>query len=251
MKPPELRALQYREQSIVAADGTVLSAWFFPGQGPGAMRARTTVLYLHGNAENLGTQFHSIDWMPAQGLNVLALDYRGYGASEGLPTLDGVQLDIDAAMTWLLARDDVDPRRIVMFGQSLGGALAIHYAAHGAHRRAIRALVIDSAFADYREIAREKLAVLWLTWPVQWLPWLTIDDRYAPVDAIGAVSPTPVLLIHGDQDAVVPVHHAQELFEAAAQPKALWIVPGAGHIQSLRHVDRQRELVQYLMQVAP
>ncbi len=251
VETPELRAPPYRTVALTASDGTVLSAWFFPAQAPERARARSTVLFLHGNAQNLASQYRSIAWMPAQNLNVLALDYRGYGNSQGLPTLGGVQLDIDAAMAWLLARDDVDPAHIIVFGQSLGGALAIYYAAHGPHRQAIRALVVDSAFSDYRTIAREKLASLWLTWPLQWLPWLTIDDDYAPINAIAAVSPIPLLLIQGDQDAVVPVHHAQELFNAAAAPKALWIVPGAGHIQSLGSIDRQRELVQYLMQVTP
>lgn len=251
VETPGLRALPYRTVGLTASDGTVLSAWFFPAQAPQRGPARSTVLFLHGNAQNLASQYRSIAWMPAQNLNVLALDYRGYGDSQGLPTLRGVQLDIDAAMAWLLARDDVDPGRIVVFGQSLGGALAIYYAAHGPHRQAIRALVVDSAFADYRTIAREKLASLWLTWPLQWLPWLTIDDDYAPINAIAAVSPVPLLLIQGDQDTVVPVHNAQELFNAAAAPKALWIVPGAGHIESLRSTNRQRELVQYLMQLAP
>ena len=139
------------------------------------------MLFLHGNAENISTHFFNVAWMPAEGFNVLALDYRGYGASAGSPSLPGVQLDIDAALSALLARPDVDPRRIVLFGQSLGGALAIHYAARGAHRGALRAVISDSAFADYRLIVSEKLASFFLTWPFQWLPALTVDNDYSPL----------------------------------------------------------------------
>ena len=110
---------------IHAADGTELFAWFLPARG----KPRATVLYLHGNAENISTHFFNVAWMPSEGFNVLALDYRGYGGSGGTPSLAGVQFDIDAALEALLERPDVDRRRIVLFGQSLGGALAIHYAA--------------------------------------------------------------------------------------------------------------------------
>ncbi len=101
---------------------------------------------------------------------MLALDYRGYGASEGAPTLAGMQLDIDAAMKHLIAHKNIDPNKIIIFGQSLGGALAIHYTAHSAYRANIRAIIVDSAFYDYRQITREKLASSPLTWLLQWLP---------------------------------------------------------------------------------
>src|SRR6185436_16605310 len=137
------------------------------------------------------------------------------------------------AMRALLARPDVDPQRIVVFGQSLGGALAIHYVAHSPQRANVRALAVDSAFSDYRSIGREKLAGSLLTWPFQWLPWLLIDNDYSPLAGVKAVSPIPLLLIHGDSDPVVPAEHSRRLYEAAAEPKELLIVPGAAHIQSL------------------
>jgi len=238
--------LDYQEIKLRAEDGTVLNAWFLPARGP----ARATLLYLHGNAENISTHFANVAWMPAEGFNVLALDYRGYGASGGSASLPGVQLDIDAAMRALLARPDVDPKRIVIFGQSLGGALAIHYAAHGAHRVNVRALVCDSAFSDYREIVREKLAGFFLTWPFQWLPSLTVDNDYSPLASVQSLSPMPLLLIHGNADSVVPVHHSRRLHERAREPKELWIVPEAGHIQALRSEAVRKRLANYLLRVA-
>ena len=241
---PDRLGLRYESLRLRAADGVELFAWFLPAQG----KARATVLFLHGNAENISTHFPNVAWMPAEGFNVLALDYRGYGASAGSPSLPGVQRDIDAALAALLARPDVDPRRIVLFGQSLGGALAIHYAARGAHRSALRAVVADSAFADYRLIVSEKMAGFFLTWPLQWLPALTVDNDYSP-------------RVHrrGEPDAaaadprrgrpLVPPHHSSR----STKPRAAQGVMDptrAGHIQSVHDPALRQRLGDYLRRAA-
>jgi fermentation-respiration switch protein FrsA (DUF1100 family) len=243
---PEKFGLAYEEVRFQSADGTELFGWFLPARS----EAAGTVLFLHGNAENISTHIASVAWLPARGFNVFLFDYRGYGASIGTPTLEGVQQDIDAAMGALMLRADIDRNRIVVFGQSLGGALAAYYAAHSAMRDAIRALVIDSTFSSYRGIVREKLAATWLTWPFQLLPALTVDERFSPLPAMKLISPIPLLVIQGDQDSIVPPHHARLLYAAALEPKQLWIVPGAGHIQSLRDAAQQDRLMNYLTQLA-
>jgi len=205
------------------------------------------VLFLHGNAENISTHFANVAWMPAAGFNVLALDYRGYGGSQGRPSLPGVQLDIDAAMRALIARPDVDPGNIIVFGQSLGGALAIYYLAHSQFRDHVKALVVDSAFSDYERIGREKLAAAVITWPFQWFASIAIDNRYSPEAAIGMISPIPVLFIHGDADGIVPLHHSRRLYELAGFPKDLWVVPDAGHIQAIRMREVRARLTEYLI----
>jgi uncharacterized protein len=241
LEPNRIR-LPYQGVHFPTSDGLMLHGWFLPAKEV----AKGTVLFLHGNGQNISTHFLNVAWLPAEGFNVLALDYRGYGASEGTPSITGVQLDIDAAMRHLLAHKGVDPNRIVILGQSLGGALAIYYAAHSTYRTNIRAVVIDSAFFDYRQIAREKLASSFITWPFQWLPWLTVNDDYSPADSVAAISPLPLLLIQGDRDAVVPLHHSQQLYERAKEPKERWVVPGAGHIQSLENEDVRKRLLGYL-----
>lgn len=234
--------LEYEPVEIHAADGTELFAWFMPARG----KPRATVLYLHGNAENISTQFANVAWLPAKGFSVLALDYRGYGGSQGRPSLPGVQLDIDAAMRTLIARPDVDPDRIIVFGQSLGAALAVHYVAHSQYRESVRAVVLDSPFSDYRRIAREKLASFVLTWPFQWLSTVAIENEYSPAASIKALSPIPVLFIHGEQDQIVPLHHSQRLYESAGDPKQLWVVPDSGHIQAVRDKTMRRRLAEFL-----
>jgi uncharacterized protein len=239
---PGQYGIEYQPVEFKAADGTSLFAWFLPARG----EARATVLYLHGNAQNISAHFPNVAWMPAAGFNVLAIDYRCYGGSEGKPSLPGVQLDIDAAMRVLLARADVNRDRIIVFGQSLGGALAIHYVAHSAYRSHIRAVVVDSPFADYRQVAEEKLADFVITWPLKWLPTFTVNNDYAPIASVAALSPIPLLLIHGERDGVVAPHHSQALFEAAQEPKALWSIADAGHIGALREAKVRKRLAEFL-----
>jgi fermentation-respiration switch protein FrsA (DUF1100 family) len=239
---PDQLGLTYQGVRFSADDGVELYGWFLPAKG-GALG---TILHLHGNAENISTHLAGVAWVPAGGFNLFVFDYRGYGASEGRPDLEGAQKDIDAAMRTLLARDDIDKNRIVMYGQSLGGALAVYNVAHSPFRDHIRALVIESAFSGYVEIAREKFADHWFTWPFQWLPWLTVDDRFSPLPEIKKVSPIPLLILHGDRDATVPPHHGRQLYDAALEPKQLWIVPGAGHIQAMRETAQRDRLVEYL-----
>lgn len=243
IQTPERAGLRYETVKLRAADRVELFAWFLPARGT----PQATVLFLHGNAENISTHFLNVAWMPAKGFNVLALDYRGYGSSGGTPSLAGVQLDIDAALEALLERPDVERRRIVLFGQSLGGALAIHYAARGKHRGALRAVIGDSCFADYRAIVKEKLAGFFLTWPFQWLPALTVNNDYSPLASVRAVSPLPLVLIHGERDAIVPALHSKRLYDAAAEPKELWLLPKAGHIQSVSDPALRRRLSEFVL----
>jgi hypothetical protein len=243
VRTPADIGLRYEDVRIQAADGSTLSAWFLPADQP---KANATLLFLHGNGENISTHIAAVRWLPPQGFNVLLLDYRGYGASDGRPSVAGAQQDIDSAMRYVLARGDVDNRRIIVLGQSLGGALGLHYVAHSAYREHIRGVVIDSAFVGYRDIAREKLQKSWLTWLFAVPLSLTVTDDFRPIDAAPKIAPIPLLLIHGDRDIVVPVHHSKWLYDAAQQPKEVWVVPEVGHIQSLAQTEIRERLIAWL-----
>ena len=242
---PNQLGLAYEDVYFNANDGTRLHGWWLPAQG----QALGTILFLHGNAENISTHIMAVRWLPARQFNVFLLDYRGYGASAGEPTLAGVQDDVGSALRMLLARPDVNPDRLVVFGQSVGGSIAIYNVAHTPYRRHIKALVVESAFASYRQITREKLAGFWLTWPFQWpLSW-TVSDDYDPSAAVASISAIPLLIIHGDHDPIVPLHHGQRLFEQAREPKQLWIVSGGGHIQAFQSQVYRDRFVDYLTTV--
>ena len=242
IRTPAEIGLTFEDVAIKTQDALELHAWFLSVSTPTC----ATILFLHGNAENISTHIASVHWLPARGFNVLLLDYRGYGSSDGTPSLAGFQLDIDAAVSYLLGRADVDQSTLVVFGQSLGAATAIYYAAHGAHRSDIRGLVADSAFSGYRGIAREKMASFWLTWPFQWIPLLTVPTVYDPLAAVSGVSPIPLLLVHGDEDRIIPPAHSERLFAAAREPKQFWKVEGAGHIEAFRSPAIRNRLVDYL-----
>jgi len=244
---PDKIGLAYEDVYFSSADGVRLHGWMLPAQG----RAKGTVLFLHGNAENISTHIASVHWLPAQHYNVFLPDYRGYGSSEGVPSLAGIQDDINSAMSYLLHRSDIDHERIVILAQSLGGALAIYNIAHSPYREQIKALITESAFSGYRGIVREKLDSFWLTWPLQWPLSLTVNDDYSPLPVVGRVSPIPLLIIHGDKDNVVPLNHGEALYAAAAQPKEMWVVTGGGHIEAFRHKKYQAQLLDYLVRVLP
>ncbi len=239
---PDRIGLRYEDVNFPSSDGLTLHGWFLPAEG----RARGTVLFLHGNAENISTHIGSVYWLPQEGYNVFLFDYRGYGDSQGMPTLRGAIDDTESALRVLLSRPDVDPSRVIIFGQSLGGALATHVAAHSPHRLQLKALIIDSTFSSYRSIAREVLGTMWFAWPFQWPLSLTVTDAYSPLKAMPQVSPVPVLIIHSEKDPVIGVHHAHRLFEAAREPKGLWVLPNGLHIQTLSKTENRAVFVKHL-----
>jgi fermentation-respiration switch protein FrsA (DUF1100 family) len=235
--------LAYQDIYFTSRDGTPLHGWFLPATGS----AQGTVLLLHGNAENISTHIGSIYWLPPRGFNVFLFDYRGYGRSGGDTGINGALQDIQSALQWLLKNPDIDPSRIAVLGQSLGGALGAHALTRPDLSKAIRVLILDSAFSSYRQIVREKLAGFWLTWPLQYpLSWF-IPNRYDPIDVIAGFSPTPVLIIHNEHDNVILVAHARRLFQRAQHPKHLWIIPRDGHISALQSPEIRDRLVDYLL----
>lgn len=240
---PAVRMFPHRDVVFTASDGMVLHGWFFPAEN-----ARGSILVLHGNAQNLSTHVNGVLWLVKEGFNIFIIDYRGYGWSGGEPSLDGAHLDAAAALEKLMGLPETDPDRVFVLGQSLGGSIAAYTVVHSPHKERIRALIIDSAFSAYRSIGREKLKDFWLTWPFQVpLSW-TVTNRYSAEAWIGAVSPVPVLILHGLDDPVVPTHHGRRLFDAARDPKQLWLTVLPGHIQSFGDPAIRAALVQFLIE---
>ena len=237
--------LTYQDVVFASEDGTSLHGWFLPAEG----KAHGTIFLLHGNAENISTHIGSVYWLPPRGFNVFLFDYRGYGQSAGNANLEGSFLDIQAAFQWLQKKPDIDPTHIAVLGQSLGGAMGVYAFANSGQSKVVRALILDSVFSDYQQIAREKFSDLWLTWPLQYpLSWFFAND-YSPVDNISKYGSTPVLIIQSKQDVIVPEHHGQQLFEHARPPKDLWIIPKGGHISALNHPEVRDRLVGYLIKI--
>lgn len=224
---PAVKMFPHRDVVFPSYDGMPIHGWYFPAQDP-----RGSILVLHGNAQNLSTHVNSVLWLVKEGFNILIIDYRGYGWSGGEPDLEGAHRDADTALEKLFSLPETDPTKVAVLGQSLGGSIALYTVANSPRKDGIRALIIDSAFSSYRRIAREKLSDFWLTWPFQVpLSW-TVTDDYSAERWIGRAAPVPVLILHGLSDPVVPAHHGRRLFEAAQDPKQIWLTARPGHVQS-------------------
>jgi uncharacterized protein len=194
-------------------DGLTLGGWFVGSTGPAP---RVTVLVLNGNAGNRAYRAPLAAALREAGLQVLLIDYRGYGGNPGTPTEEGLHSDAAAALTYLKSRADVDSARLVYFGESLGAAVALRLAVE--HPPA--ALILRSPFASLADVGRHHYPVL----PVG----LLLRDRFASIDIAGRIR-SPVLMIAGDRDAVVPIGHSQRLYDAIEAPKSFVTIAGADH----------------------
>lgn len=209
---PATYNLPFEEVRFEAADGVRLHGWFVPARG-----ARGTLLWLHGNAGNISHRVHNLRlFHDALRINVFLFDYRGYGLSEGRPSEAGLLQDAEAAWRVLQARRDVDPRAIVLFGRSLGAAVAAELAA----RVQPAALILETPFTSLLDMARHHYWFL----PVRWL----VRSRYDTLGAVRRVR-VPVLVLHGDADEIVPFDMGEQVFAAAPEPKAFYRIPGASH----------------------
>lgn len=227
---PEKSGLAVESVFFQTVDRVRLHGLFFPAlESP-----RGTVLHFHGNAGNVTGHWPFIAWLPPAGWNVLCFDYRGFGRSEGRISQRGSVLDGHAALDYVMGRPDVDPARVVAFGQSLGGAVAVVL---GAERTELRGFLLEAAFSGYRTIARWHLArnplLFALAW---WVPPLLIDRRFDAVEHIPRLAPRPILIMHGMEDRTVPWPMAVELYQAAGEPKELWPIPDLGHLESIHEL---------------
>ena len=229
--------LSYREAAFSSPDGTRLFGWWIsPGQKP-----KGTVLVAHGNAQNISSHFTGFDWLVEAGYEVFIFDYRGYGASQGKPDLEGALLDTRAALRYVLNEREGS---ITVIGQSLGAVLLINALARcGTDRIALA--VFDSAFASLPQAGKETLSRTFLTWPFQWSAYLAFTDAYDPIDVVGTLK-VPKLFLAGAQDRIVSPNHSWRLFDASARPRAFWLVEGAGHIGALNHPVLRRRFLAFL-----
>lgn len=207
---PENLGLTADRITLHTDDGEQLACWFLHSKSP----ARARILFLHGNGENISTHINSVAWLTLEGYEVFLMEYRGYGASTGSPTLATTLDDITLAHRWLSERKP--PLPLFVFGQSMGGALAIAYTANADKSfSAINGLISEAAPASWPQIAREVMSRHWLTWIIQ-LPAMMITSRYDPEDHIGQIQ-APILLIHSTDDLSVPYHHVEQLLENAPE----------------------------------
>ena len=216
---PAKWGLKFEAVDFKSADGTPLHGWFIPPKGQPAKSAKATVVFSHGNAGSISYHLGFCTWLAEAGYNVLIYDYRGFGKSGGTVDRRGMIDDVKAAFAYIKRRDDVDSKKLISYGHSLGGSQSVTALAE-TPVKGLRAIIVDGAFASYQAMARIIGGQLGAS---------LVTDELAPKDFVGKLAPVPLLVVHGTRDEVVPVSQGRQLFETAAQPKTMFEVKTGRH----------------------
>lgn len=210
---PEAFSVTVTDVWFTADDGVRLHGWFAEGEEPKIGR---TLLWFHGNAGNITHRLDNMRDLLELGIDVFIIDYRGYGKSEGEPDEEGIYKDGRAAYDYLVGEKQVRGEDIVLFGRSLGTAVAVEVAT----QRTVGGIILESAFTDAKAMVRILMPFL----PVGAI----ISSRF---DSIGKIKNirVPILFTHGDRDSIVPIELGKQLYEAANPPKEFYIIRGADH----------------------
>src|SRR5208283_2184290 len=209
--PPETYEGEVENVWLLTADGVRINAFYRSNPA-----SKQVLLWFHGNAENIGYGLEHLRALAKLGVNILAVDYRGYGKSEGKPDEAGVYHDADAAYDYLLKQRHFRAQDIIIYGHSLGGAVAVNLAS----RRPCGGLIVESSFTNARAMARRMFAVPAIAYVVK--------SRFDSLRKIRDVR-APILIVHGTRDEVIPFAMGQQLFAAAPEPKRFYSIEGAGH----------------------
>jgi fermentation-respiration switch protein FrsA (DUF1100 family) len=224
---PKMWGLKYETIDFKSADGTALHGWFIPAKNKTPQSAKGTVVFSHGNAGSVGHHLGFCVWFAEAGYNVVMYDYRGFGKSAGTVDRRGMIDDVKAAFAYARQRPDIDPEKLISYGHSLGGAQSVT-ALGESPVKGLRAIVIDGAFASYQAMARIIGGQLGAS---------LITDELSPRDFVRKLTPTPLLVVHGTNDEVVPVSQGKQLYEAAGEPKTLFEVKSGRHGTALSRDD--------------
>jgi uncharacterized protein len=209
MQPCDVGLSRFEEIFFESADETQLHAWFIPGS-----IANKTIIYFHGNAGNIAGRLPKFQKMYELGTNLFVFDYRGYGISQGRPSVEGLLADSRAAYQTLLDRG-ILCNELIFYGESLGGAMAIQLASEQKHA----ALILESTFTSIYDMGR---------YLYPFIPKKLVPDIYRSIDYMSALQ-QPLLVMHGAKDTFVPARMGQALYDASTAPKHLVIFEDAEH----------------------
>lgn len=215
---PEVFSLEYEEVWLTVAEDPIerIHGWWLPAEEEEV----GVLLYLHGNGINIGANVAHANRFHQIGFSVLLMDYRGYGLSEGgFPSEEQVYEDAEAMWNYLTQERQISANRIFVYGHSLGGAIAIELATRHPE---LAGLIIDGSFTALRDMVNLDLSLR--LFPVD----LLLTQEFNSIQKVPTLK-APVLFIHGTADQTVPASMSQKLYDAAPEPKKLYLVPGAGH----------------------
>lgn len=231
---PGAIGLKYESVTFRTQDSLNLHGWYIPHDNP-----RGSVLFLHGNAGDIGDRMDTIQQLHRFGLNQFIFDYRGYGKSEGAPSEEGLYEDARAAYRYLIEQKQVEPSRLVIMGRSLGGAVAGWLAAH----EQSGPIILESSFTSAPEVAAD-------VYP--YLPARYMIRFHFPLKSWVQKIRKPILVAHSKQDQLIPYAHGQELYRAAYPPKKFLELEG-NHASGFMDTGKkyQRTIQNFLQKYLP
>lgn len=243
--PKDSAGLEYEDVWLKTEDGTKLNAWWIPAQGD-KPDSNIMLLYVHGNAENISSHSHSIYWLPTSGVSVLALDYRGFGASEGKAVMPAMLQDLEAAALWM--KQQHPEKELMILGQSIGTVMAINFTAQAADKYQIKALILDAPFTGFATAARSAMSkniVGWFIWPFTVL----IPNQWDSIKHIEKID-LPVFVMHSPNDQVVPYQHGKKLYtewqKAYPKQQLCWLDSKGPHIMSFAFPELRRATLDFM-----
>ncbi len=241
VRTPEDLDLRYQDVNVKTEDGVQIHGWLLQADKP-----KGIVFFLHGNAENISTHIGSVYWLPEQGYDVLLMDYRGYGLSQGKPDFPQVFQDVDAMYRWLQNYCKQHQIPSYVLAQSLGATISSYYFSQLAMEdRIFEGVVLDSTFSGHQDIARYVLNRNMITWPFQFIVPHFLPTEFNPKDHIAQLSPTPLLMMHSPDDAVLPYEQGKLVYNQAKAPK-YWINNQGPHIATFNFPQYRQVLLEFL-----
>lgn len=240
---PDKVGLQYEKVNHESADGTKLVSWWLPSAKVGA--AKGTILYLHGNAQNISYHQFNVSWLPSQGYNVLMLGYRQFGESEGIAKLPHIFLDVHAGLDWIIENNPSN--KIFILGQSMGASLSVFGLASYAQSDKVDGVILDAVFDSYPGIAAHAMSQNWFTWPLQLIAYSMGTDYDPELWIKQWPDNMPLLMMHSPQDQVIPYNKGRRVFELAREPKQ-WVENTGPHIATFKYLEMRQSLLKFIAQ---
>ena len=229
---PPFSYMNFSTKDGYKLQGRLLASHSIPSKG--------VIIHFHGNAGNLDSHFQQVQWLTQKGYDVFMFDYREFGESQGQANREGLVMDSRAAIRYII--DKKRWQNIYLFGQSLGGNMAIA-AVTPENRSYINAIVVDSTFFSYAHVANDFLGGTFLTYPLTWV--LIAGNCYSARDHISQIK-SPIFIFHGEEDEVVDIYHGQQLIELATSPKQFLAIKNCKHLQAISKEIVRNKFVAFL-----
>lgn len=230
------------EDVEIESDSLKLHGWYLKAKKP-----KGVIVFFHGNAQNVTSHYANLMWILKEGYDYFIWDYRGYGKSQGKPNPQNTVEDGKEVIKFIYNKNPKLP--LYVFGQSLGGAVAMRSVIDLNGEIPIRAVVVDSTFQSYQSVGKEILSRSWLTWLFQPLAYVALSDKYAPEDKVHKISPIPLLVMYGTKDQIINYKFGEEIYKDAKDPKEFIRIENGQHIDSFwgsDHMETRKKFLEFL-----